>query len=148
MSIILIAITAFAVSQTIKISTQLFQAGRLSWDLLGWELVWAGGFPSSHSAVIGATITAIAYADGYGLLFGLSVIVGILAICSLLESRKRELLYEGYFSQSSDGVMKKIIVDQKLLEFSGHTLVEIVAGLTIGVLIAVLGGSVGFVWWR
>lgn len=78
--------------------------------------------------------------DGLGLLFGFSVIVGGLFIYSLLEDKKRHELFEEYFIKSEDEAIRRIVSDKKLLQFNGHALIDVVAGVVLGLLIAVSMG--------
>ncbi len=138
MKLLIISAIIIVVSQSLKLLIRLCRGERISNKLLSWVYIWTGGFPSTHSAVIAGMIYVIGREEGFGLLFGFSVIVGILFIYGLLEDKKRQKLFEEYIGQSKDEAMLKIISDKKLLQFNGHTLIDVIAGITLGLLIAVL----------
>lgn len=141
MKLLIISIVIILVSQSIKFILHLFRGERISRKLLSWVYIWTGEFPSTHSAIIAGMIYVINREDGFGLLFGFSVIVGAVLIYSLLEDKKRHKLFEEYLSESKDEAMLKIISDKKLLQFNGHELADVVAGLILGLLVAILMDS-------
>ncbi len=140
MKLIILSVVIIFIVQSIKLLICLVHGEKLSKKMLSWVCIWTGEFPSTHSAVIAGMIYIIGKDDGMGLLFGLSVIVGGLFIYSLLEDKKRHELFEEYFINSKDESIRKIVSDKKLLQFNGHTLTDVVAGVILGLLVAVLMG--------
>ncbi len=138
MKILIISAVIIFVSQSIKLLFHLVRGGHVSKKTLSWVYIWTGEFPSTHSAVIAGMIYIIGKEDGFGLLFGFSVIIGALLIYGLLEDKKRYELFEEYISQSKDEAMLKIITDKKLLQFNGHAIIDVIAGITLGILLAFL----------
>mgnify|MGYP001596821656 CR=1 FL=1 len=138
MKLLIISAVIVFVSQSVKLMLHLFRGERISKESLSWVYIWTGEFPSTHSAIIAGMIYVIGREDGLGLLFGFSIIIGALFIYGLLEDKKRHKLFEEYLSQSKDEAMQKIISDKRLLQFNGHELVDVVAGLILGLLVAIL----------
>ncbi len=138
MKLLIISAVIIVVSQSLKLLIRLCRGERISNKLLSWVYIWTGEFPSTHSAVIAGMIYVVGREEGPGLLFGFSVIIGALFIYGLLEDKKRHELFEEYISQSKDEAMLKIISDKKLLQFNGHTLIDVVVGVTLGLSTAIL----------
>ena len=103
-----------------------------------WNYIWAGKFPSTHAAVLSGVLYAIWYEDGPSLLFGFCVIVSSLFIYIYIENKKRYHILESYFSKSNDTAIKNIILDKRLDEFDGHTVLEIIAGVVLGTVTAIV----------
>ena len=73
-----------------------------------------------------------------GIIFGFSVVIGLLLVYGLLEDKKRHEIFEEYLNESEDKAMQKIILDKKLLQFNGHTFADVIAGLMLGLVVAIL----------
>jgi uncharacterized protein len=104
------------------------------------RFVGAGGMPSSHSALVASLATAIGIQQGWdnattalALIFAMVVMYDAAGV-RLAASRQAvtlnkivdELFEEGEFHQ------------ERLKEFLGHTPVEVIAGATLGIIIAVV----------
>jgi acid phosphatase family membrane protein YuiD len=138
MKIIIVSLVAIAVTQIIK--TVWFywnKEAHKQHDFL-WPSFWMGGFPSSHTAMLTSALYAIWKYDGPSLLFGLGVVISLLLIYGLLEDKKRQILFEEYFVQSGDSSLQKIVFENRLLSFSGHSLFEIISGGLIGIIVGVV----------
>ncbi|MEK7066951.1 MAG: divergent PAP2 family protein [Patescibacteria group bacterium] len=138
MKLLIISATIIFISQSVKLLIYLSRGEHISRKMLSWVYVWTGEFPSTHSAVIAGAIYTIGRDDGLGLLFGFSVVIGLLLVYGLLEDKKRHEIFEEYLNESEDKAMQKIILDKKLLQFNGHTFADVIAGLMLGLVVAIL----------
>lgn len=121
-----------------KLLLFLSKGGKPSLHLFVWTCVWTGKFPSTHSAVLAGVMYSIWRTEGLSPLFGFSVVISAMNIYTLLENRKRYELLVPYLSQSNDPSLQSIAAHKKLDEFEGHTLTEVIAGLALGLVVAVL----------
>lgn len=137
MKLIGVALVILFIGWGIKLLLFVLRGGKITPTSILWNCVWIGKFPSTHTAVLGGVVYTLWYAEGLGSLFGLSVVVSVICVYALLENRKRYELMKTYYIQSHDEAIKSIIVEGKLDEFEGHTVLEIVAGAILGVVIAV-----------
>lgn len=138
MIIILIAILAIIVSDTIKFALFLRSGGTLSRSSILWHYIWTGKFPSSHSAAFGSAVTALWYTEGFTSLVAFSLIVSVFVMYTLFENKKRYELFEAYYMQSRDEAIQLLVTEQKIAEFEGHTMLEVVGGLVVGIATALL----------
>ena len=102
------------------------------------RFVGAGGMPSSHSALVASLATAIGLAQGWDSpIAALAIVFALITMYDaagvrLAASRQAvtlnkivdELFEEGEFHQ------------ERLKEFLGHTPVEVIAGATLGIVMA------------
>lgn len=138
MNIIIIPFVAVAVTQFIKVVWFYFGKNVNKPHSFLWPTFWIGGFPSSHTAVLTSAIYAIWKYEGVSLMFGFGVVISLLIIYGLLEDKKRQILFEEYFVQSNDSSLQKIVFENRLLSFSGHSLFEIISGGLIGIIVGVV----------
>ena len=103
-----------------------------------WNFLWVGQFPSSHAAVLASCLTLVYMENGLSPIFAFCCFVGYMLLYGFLEDKKRQKLYEGYFSKSSDAALKQIGTDKILMDFSGHNLPDLAFGLVEGFLITFL----------
>ncbi len=138
MNLIIISITAVAVTQCIKIIWFYSSANFRDRHSFSWPSFWIGGFPSSHTAALTSVLYAIWKYDGMNLLFGFGVVIALLFIYGLLEDKKRQLLFNEYFIKSGDSSLQQVVVEGRLLSFSGHSIFEIMSGGLIGIFVSMM----------
>ena len=88
-----------------------------------------GGMPSSHSAVVAALSTSIVFEEGLSLLALVTIIFSIIVVWDARGVRR------------STGIIAEIINKlhgRKLREQVGHSPLEVVAGIVLGIIVAVL----------
>ncbi|MEK7554225.1 MAG: divergent PAP2 family protein [Patescibacteria group bacterium] len=135
MNIVVVSIVAVAVTQVIK--TVWFYSRSNSHAIsFSWPAFWLGGFPSSHTAALTSALYTIWKYDGTNLLFGFGAIISLLILYGLLEDKKRQVLFNEYFVQSKDSSLQRIVAEERLLAFSGHSFFEILIGGIIGIAVA------------
>ena len=131
-----IALCAWFVAQVLKIIIELLRKRRLNLRLI----MSSGGMPSSHSSFVTAVTTVIGLTEGFDSpIFALGAIVSLIVMYDASGVRRAagnqaKVINDILASIESSGVM----LDKKLKEVLGHTPLEVAAGGTLGVVIALL----------
>ena len=106
------------------------------------RLFWAGGMPSSHSAVVATLTTLIGKEYGLGSgIFAVSFIFSLIVMYDAAGVRRAagkqatilNKLVENYPNSN-------VIVTEKLVEVLGHTPFQVLIGAVIGILVGTLYG--------
>ncbi len=119
---------AWLVAGLLKFSINSFKAKKLALGLIGY-----GGLPSNHSAIVTSMAALIAMKEGIGHpAFGVAVTLAFIVILDASSLRrqvgKHAVAINKLASESSD--------HQVLRERMGHTLLEIAAGIVVGIAVA------------
>jgi len=125
---------AWALAQIIKIPLDYLRTRRWNWSLL----LTTGGMPSSHSALITATTLAIGLY--YGLdspAFALGVVVTMIVTYDAAGVRQQA----GIHAQRINVIVAELlkghpINERDLREVLGHTPLEVVGGILLGMAVA------------
>ena len=133
---LVIPVSAWMVSQLIKVFVTLAREKRFDW----WFLFRSGGMPSAHTALVCALATAVAMMLGLN-----SVAFAIAAILAMV------VMYDAAGVRQAVGRQSRILnrivkelrekrprdeVERDLREFIGHTQFQVIAGAILGILIA------------
>ena len=116
------------------------------------ERLWgAGGMPSAHSAMVCALTVAIARFDGVNsAIFALAVMFAFVTMYDAMgvrrEAGEHAKLLNKYLNQieaknadtNGDGIPEKEMNEIDLKEFIGHTPLEVLGGVLLGILVGVL----------
>ena len=139
------------------LANRIFQSTLLSWTVaqllkFAVELIWrrrinlrllttAGGMPSSHSAAVSSLTTAIAMRDGVGSsVFVLSLIFAAVTMYDAAGVRRAASIQARILNQMIEELFQgHPISETKLRELLGHTPVEVIAGMILGI--------AGAWWW-
>ncbi len=134
-----LALIAWAIAQTIKVVFGLVREKRL---VLRYFFT-SGGMPSSHSATVSALATAVAMLQGMG-----SAAFAIAAIVAAVVMYDAAGVRQAVSRQSVilDRLVKELRekrprgeVEHDLRQFVGHTPFQVIAGLCLGIAVALLG---------
>ncbi len=100
MKFILIPIIVWFLSQSVKFIARLIHDKRKGLDKAVWVYQWAGGAPSTHTAVM-TGVTYLVWVD-YGLssMFSFCFAASLLLIYNLLEDRKKQELEQKEWKKS------------------------------------------------
>lgn len=131
--ILWIALTAWAVAQSLKVVVLLIREGRL--DLT--RLIDSGGMPSSHSAFVTALATAVGMEQGWD-----STLAAVTLVMALV------VMYDAAGVRRAAGKQAKVlnhlikdffqhhaVSEEHLKELIGHTPIQVFAGALLGILI-------------
>jgi len=135
-------LTAWWLAQILKLPLFYSHHRRWNWALL----ISAGGMPSSHSSLVTATSLAIGLFDGFdSSLFALSIAVAMVVIYDATGIRRQA----GRHAQKINILINELfsgqpISEDQLKEVLGHTPMEALGGMLLGILVALLSWLV----WR
>jgi acid phosphatase family membrane protein YuiD len=132
---------AWGIAQTIKVPLEYLRTRRLNWALL----ISAGGMPSSHSALMISTTLAIGLFYGFDTpAFALAVALSMVVTYDAtnirrqagMQAQKINVLINEFFSGQP-------ISDKQLKEVLGHTPLEAMGGVLLGLVVAL---GLWFIW--
>lgn len=131
-------LSAWAVAQVLKTVIHYFIYKKLDVSRLFGD----GGMPSGHSATVTSVATAAAMTYGFGSFeFAVAAILAIIvchdAMGVRLETGKQAVVINELvkaFNVLSDQDLSEEV---KLKEFVGHTPIQVIAGITLGILTAI-----------
>lgn len=133
------AVLAWLAAQVIKVLLEFLLHGRLSAERL-WG---AGGMPSAHSAMVCALTVSMARFHGVSTpVFALSVMFAFVTIYDAMgvrrETGEHARLLNKYLNRLKSEDDEDDPVDIELKEYIGHTPMEVLAGVLLGILVGVL----------
>lgn len=132
-------VSSWALAQVLK--TIIYWIVNKKLDL--WRLVGDGGMPSGHSATVASFATICALMHGpMSFEFAMSSILAII-VCHDATGVRQETGKQAVVLNQIMGLIEKIsdhkLSDEvKLKEFVGHTYTQVIAGVVLGILNAVL----------
>ncbi len=138
MKFILIPLIVCFLSQSIKFIIRLIVEKEPSLRSFSWVYQWAGGTPSTHSAMLASALYLVGENNGFDSVFAFCVVVSLTVIYNLVEDKKKQEIVEKRWKENGNTFANKIFKDGKLLDISGHTYFEIMAGITCGVIMAII----------
>jgi len=133
-TVLLAALIAWSIAQVVKVP--LYYMLKHEWD---WSLLMsAGGMPSSHSALVVAVTHAIGMTQGFGSpLFGLALVLAMIVLYDATGVRRQAGEHARVINAIvSDLVAGHPLKEEQLKELLGHTPGEVIAGATLGLVVA------------
>lgn len=134
--VLIAALLGWFIAQTLKLPIHYFRYKRWSWAL--WFS--AGGMPSSHSSLITATTLACGLYEGFDSpVFALAFAVSMVILYDAAGVRRQA----GIHAQRINALIEEFfsghpISQERLKEVLGHTPREVLAGMGLGIAIAVV----------
>ena len=99
----------------------------------------AGGMPSSHTACITSLATSIGIVEGFGsTTFALAAVFSFIVMYDAAGVRRAAGKQARVLNKIIESGGKEINVQEKLVEFIGHTPIEVFVGMVVGILIGCL----------
>jgi acid phosphatase family membrane protein YuiD len=134
--ILIIALTAWGIAQALKVPMEYFRTRKWSWAML----MAAGGMPSSHSALIVGATQAIGLYHGYDdPLFALGVVVTMIVTYDAAGVRRQAGMHAERINLLFEELLHGHIWDEEeLREVLGHTPLEVVGGILLGLGVATI----------
>ena len=135
---LLVALSSWFWAQLIKTVIHAIVTKKFDWT----RLVGDGGMPSGHSATVSSLATAASLVYGAGSFqFAMAVIFAIVvckdAMGVRLETGKQAVIINDIV-ESFNALMSEKLMDAKLKEFVGHTPLQVIAGILLGVVNALV----------
>lgn len=127
---------AWLVAQTIKVILGVIREKRFNFK---W-FVGTGGMPSSHAAAVSGISTAVGIHYGVDSpLFAFALLFTIIVITDAQGVRRSSGKQAEILNKILDDIYwKKKIQEERLKELLGHTPIQIIAGIIVGVLVVLL----------
>jgi len=131
-----IVVTTFCgwfVAQTIKVVIGVISEKKFNFK---W-FVGTGGMPSSHAAGVTAMTTAVGLYEGVATaLFGVTLMFTVIVICDAQGVRQSTGKQAEILNRIMDDIYwNKGIKEDKLKELIGHTPIQVLAGILVGLLV-------------
>jgi acid phosphatase family membrane protein YuiD len=126
---------AWLVAGCLKFLINCIRAKRLAFDLIGY-----GGLPSNHSAIVSSIAALIAFRDGiHTPVFGVAIALAFIVILDASSLRRQV----GKQASAVNLLNQKVGLNEALLrERMGHTRIEILAGVLVGISIGWLAAQI------
>jgi acid phosphatase family membrane protein YuiD len=119
---------AWLVAGVMKFLINSIKAKQLAFRLIGY-----GGLPSNHSAIVSSMATLIALKEGVGHpAFGVAITLAFIVMLDANSLRRQVGKHAVAINKLAVGVSDH----QSLRERIGHTRLEIVAGIAVGIAVA------------
>lgn len=134
---LIFGLSAWAAAQIVKVPLDYLLNRRWDWALL----LRAGGMPSSHSALVTAVAHTIGLTVGFSSpLFALSVAVALVVIYDATGIRRQA----GKHAELINAMIRDLtqghpLKEEQLREVLGHTPLEALGGMLLGLVVAQLG---------
>ncbi len=139
--ILLVAIAACLIAQAIKLIIDLIQHGKFSVKVL----TTTGGMPSAHSALVSSLAAGVGQTLGWkSPEFAIATIFAIIVMYDAAGVRQAAGKQARILNQMMDELFSEDhqFNEQKLKELLGHTPVQVIAGLILGIFITWLFSSI------
>jgi acid phosphatase family membrane protein YuiD len=139
-STFLSALTSWFLAQLIKTIIMLLRSKRKRPKDVIESFIWrTGGMPSSHSALVASMTASVAFSEGLqSNLFVVTAMFALIIIRDSLGVRRSSGLQARALNMLGRQVMEKIKVDyHPIKEIHGHSPLEVVVGILLGIFIAV-----------
>ena len=135
-------LSAWVFAQLIKLALHVVRTHRFDPAFL-FRL---GGMPSSHSAAVVAVATSVGLTDGFGSqLFAVALALAAVVMIDAQTVRRAAGMQARVLNQIVDELFKTHHFPQhKLVEFLGHTRLEVLFGFLLGIFTALLFQSFDF----
>lgn len=127
-------LAAWLLAQIIKIPLDFFRTGKWNWALL----LTTGGMPSSHSSLMTGTVFAIGLYQGFdNPLFALGVAITMIVTYDAAGVRRQAGIHAQRINVLFDELLRgHIFSDKDLREVLGHTPLEVIGGILLGLIVA------------
>lgn len=140
---ILFPFIVWIISQTIKFWVRVYKQNVPN-NIKGafWVYVWAGGTPSTHTAILTSSLVLVIFNYGLSPVSTFAVTVTMLVLYDMVVDRKREEMLEQYYMKDTSLVSE--VKDGYILDLAGHTIREVLWGAVLGISIGILAIQLGF----
>ena len=139
--VLVAALSAWALAQLLKAPVEYLRHREWDWTLL----LSAGGMPSSHSSLLVGATHAIGLATGFDSpLFALAIAISMVVVYDATGIRRQAGIHAALINAMiKDLASGHPLKQEQLLEVLGHTPLEVLGGVILGIVIA---QAVWMVW--
>lgn len=133
--VLITGLSAWLLAQLVKIPLDYVRTRRWNWALL----LASGGMPSSHSALMTGTVFAIGLYYGFdNPLFALGVAATMIVTYDAAGVRRQAGIHTQRINVLFDELLHGHIFSEKdLREVLGHTPLEVIGGILLGLIVAI-----------
>ena len=137
--VLVAVLIAWLLAQSLKVPIFYLQKHRWNWALM----ISTGGMPSSHSALIVSAAASIGLNVGFNNpLFALAVATAMIIVYDATGIRRQAGLHAQKINILINELLKGHPISEKQLkEVLGHSPLEVVGGVVLGIVVAII------VWW-
>ena len=137
--VLIAVLIAWLLAQALKIPTEYLRSRRWMWAMF----FAPGGMPSSHSALLVSGTLAVGLYHGFDdPLFGIAVAITMIVVHAAAGVRRQAGMHAERINLLFDELLKGHMWDENALkEVIGHTPLEVIGGILLGLLVA-------FVQWK
>ena len=131
------AVLSWCVAQFIKVFISLWLDKRLDWH----RIFGMGGMPSSHSAFVFSMLLGVGFQEGVGsTVFALAFALAAVVIYDAMGVRRETGRQGAVLNRILTALLVegKPITEEQLKELVGHTPLEVLGGLIVGTVIALI----------
>ena len=130
------AASAWLIAQLLKLPLNFMVNKEWDWTIL----ISPGGMPSSHSAISTATALAIGLKEGFNTsLFALATTLATIVIYDATSIRRQAGIHAEWINKIIEEMFKSVNFSyKKLQEVLGHTPFEAIAGVVLGIIMALI----------
>ncbi len=134
--VLLTGLTGWILAQVLKVPIDVLQSHQWNWALF----FAAGGMPSSHSALVTSTAVAVGLHFGFdNPLFGVAVAMAMVVVYDATGIRRQA----GMQAQKINVLVEELlqghpISQEHLREVLGHTPLEALGGVLLGIFVAIV----------
>ena len=134
--ILITAILAWIIAQVIKVLIGVIKERRFNFK---W-FVGTGGMPSSHAAGVTALATSVGLTFGFdSALFAVTIIFTLIVLFDAQGVRQQTGRQAEALNKILDDIYwKKHIQEDRLKELLGHTPIQVISGLILGIVVALV----------
>jgi uncharacterized protein len=134
--VLIAVLIGFLVAQALKIPTEYLRSRRWMWAMF----LTAGGMPSSHSALLVAGTLAVGLYHGFDTpLFGIAVAITMIVTHDASGVRRQAGMHAARINVLFQELLKGHIWDENdLKEVIGHTPLEVLGGIILGLIVAIV----------
>ena len=139
--VLLVALAACFLAQGLKFAIGLIREGEIN---LHW-LFSTGGMPSAHSALVTALATGVGQTKGWGSTeFAIACLFAVIVMYDASGVRQAVGKQAKILNQILDDMFQegKEFNEERLKELLGHTPFQVLMGLALGIITALVGGWV------
>ena len=132
--ILWVTLISWVIAQAIKITFNTIREKKFNFS---W-IITTGGMPSAHSASVAALATYIGLKEGFSSsIFAISAVVALIAMFDA-QTWRRSIGFQAKMLNNivEDFYTGKKVEEKKLIEFLGHTPIEVFVGAILGILVA------------
>jgi len=137
--VLLVALIACLIAQTLKLVVELIKHGKVSIRYL----VSTGGMPSAHSTLVSALATGVGQAKGWGSSeFAIACLFAVIVMYDAAGVRQAVGKQAKILNQIIDEMFQegKEVNEERLKELLGHTPFQVLVGLILGISISLFSG--------